>query len=456
MSSIRRHLTIGLLAASALLLAVSGALVWLLVREALMRQFDASLRARAAIIQEGVEEEDGELEVELPPQVLGPSGEGIVPTLFQVWTSAGVSALKSENLGAGQLPRLEVAAEAERADPTEHVLADGTRVRAVATRFDASDDKKGLFRQVTMVTARSTGGMEDTLRLLSWVLAGTGLAALALMVPIIRLVLARGLKPLGLLAARTASIDAGQLHERLPEDDSPVELRPVTIRLNELLARLEASFDRERRFSSDVAHELRTPVAELKALSELAAAWPDDQATPAALAQVGAIAGEMEDVISRLTLLARAEAGNQPLDLEDLAVEGLVEEVVGRFEDRARERGLVLSLRVQPVPLRTDPALLRMILSNLIGNAVHHAPAHSEITIKLDAEGCVIRNQAPGLSASDLPCLTQRFWRKDTARSGYGHAGLGLSLSHSLASLLGCRLVPSLPVEGVLEMRLVF
>jgi signal transduction histidine kinase len=455
MTSIRRQLTIGLLAGSGLLLAASGALVWLVVREVLLRQFDASLRSRAVLIQSRIEEEDGQLEVEMPVQAIGPSGQGIMPTLFQVWTTGGVSALKSENLGAGGLPRLVLPPGETLLEPSEHVLADGTRVRAVAGRFDAADDKRGQFRDLTMVTARSMEGIENTLQLLSGVLAGTGVATLLLMVPVIRLVLGRGLRPLHELAARTAAIDSKQLHERLPEADNPEELQPVARRLNELLARLEASFERERRFSSDVAHELRTPVAELKALGEVATSWPD-QATPEAFGQVLAIAGEMEEVISRLTLLARAEAGNQPVAIEDTSVDELLADAISRFSDRASERGLRFGQRLEPVRQRTDPALLRMILTNLVGNAVYHAPDGSLIEVALDPTALSIRNQAPGLGPDDLPRLLERFWRKDETRTGYGHSGLGLSLVHSLAGLIGCVLEPSLSDAGVLQMRLRF
>ena len=453
MISIRRHLTLGLLVSCALLLTASGVLVWLLVRGALLRQFDASLRARAALLQSTVEEDDGLLQLEMPLELTGPGDTGAVPTLYQVWSAEGESALKAEALGARDLPRPALPAGVDHLSVSAMVLADGMHVRGVAARFDAADDKKGLFRRVVMMTARPTERIESTLNLLFWVLTGTGLVALVVMVPIIRWVLERGLRPLGQLAARTAAIDVRQLHTRLPEADSPVELRPVTARLNELLSRLEASFERERRFSSDVAHELRTPVAELLALGELAEAWPD-QASPAAFAQVRAIAEEMREVISRLTLLARAEAGTQPVELQETALEIVVLEVVERFAEQARHRGLTFNPRLQPVCRRTDALLLRMILTNLIGNAVHHAPAGSGVDVILDPFGITVRNQAPGLTSDDLPRLLERFWRKDASRTGYGHSGLGLSLAHSLAELIDWDLIPLLTTAGQLEMRL--
>lgn len=457
MTSIRRHLTIGLLAACVLLLAVSGAVVWLLVRGALLRQFDASLRARAVFLQANVEEDDGALELELPLEPLAPSGEAMAPVFFQAWTGSGVTALKSESLGGLDLPRMEAPSgpvPTPQTPASDHVLSDGTPVRAVAVRFDAADDKKGLFKNITLVTAGTTRGLDSTLRVLLLVLLGTGLAALVLMVPIIRWVLGRGMQPLRVLASRTAAIGVRQLDTRLPEGDSPEELRPVVGRLNELLARLEASFERERRFSSDVAHELRTPVSELKTLAELAAQWPD-QATPESFAQVGEIAEEMQEVISQLTFLSRAEAGTQPVAAEAVDLDRLIAEVVSRLAGAAAPRELTLVTRLEPVTRQTDPALFRMMVSNLVGNAVHHAPVGSTIEVVLEAGALAVRNPAPGLRPEDVPRLFERFWRKDEARSGYGHSGLGLSLVQSLGGLLGMEVIPALRPESVLEMRVV-
>ena len=130
----------------------------------------------------------------------------------------------------------------------------------------------------------------------------------------------RGLKPLRDLERQTDAIDATTLDARFDPTDAPVELRPVYERLNDLIHRLETGFDRERRFSSDLAHEMRTPVAELKMLSEVALKWPD-QAGAGTHAETLDIARQLESMIESLLALARWESGEVSLQKEtvDLA-----------------------------------------------------------------------------------------------------------------------------------------
>ena len=120
--------------------------------------------------------------------------------------------------------------------------------------------------------------LDRTLATLQLVLAGSGLLLLAATALVVPRVLRRELKPLQSLAAEAARIDAASLSARFATEGLPGELAPIAARLNELLARLEDSFERERRFSSDVAHEFRTPVAELRSLAELAIKLPDTRA----------------------------------------------------------------------------------------------------------------------------------------------------------------------------------
>jgi two-component system sensor histidine kinase QseC len=122
------------------------------------------------------------------------------------------------------------------------------------------------------------------------------------------------LRPLSSLAKRAETIHASSLQLRFPTDNIPVELLPIAQRLNDLLARLEASFAREQRFSADVAHELRTPIAELRTLAEVALKWPDD-VNQAALKEALNIALQMESVATGLMALARCDgrpAHSQP------------------------------------------------------------------------------------------------------------------------------------------------
>ena len=332
-------------------------------------------------------------------------------------------------------------------------MGPGVPARAVSLRFDAKDDKPGLYKNLTLVTALPAPELTRTLRSLALVLLGTGGAAVVLLVPLLKAALRRGLQPLADLAQATAGINAGKLDTRLDAQSVPEELQPVVSKLNALLERLETSFVRERRFSSDVAHELRTPVAELRSLAEMVANWPAE-ATPAAFADVRAIAREMEDIVNALTLLSRAQAGTQPVDLTEVNLTSLVQDALDRASPAATAKGHTFIVHLADVTAQTDATLWKMILANLIGNAVDHAPPGSTITVQLTPTAFAVSNPAPDLSQEDLPHLFERFWRKESSRTGYGHSGLGLALVSSLASLLGLRPAAALTADHQLRLGL--
>ncbi len=249
------------------------------------------------------------------------------------------------------------------------------------------------------------------------------------------LVVRRGLRPLDRLGADVQRIDVERLSGRLALDDLPVELRGMAGKLNELLERLEATFARERRFTSHAAHELRTPLAELKAMTELGAAWPEEF-TAGHVSEMLEVISELEALLEKLSLLARAETGGpgsiERIDLEESIHECLSRQKVeiasaesrGRLPDRARRvpfrSGPVAGDRPQP---RRQRRRLR--------------PAGSTIGISASPRSLSVSNDAPGLAEDDLGKLFERFWRKDGPRSGGKHSGLGLSIVRSSAEFLG-------------------
>jgi len=444
MISIRRRLTVLLTLHLVLAVLAAGLGLWLWARRSIQEQFDATLMARAEMIQSTVEEDDGHLEIEFNLTKLPEFRGGGDPVHFQIRSRTGEPVITSEGYPALGLPdRTGPRPPAPVWDSPETPA--GTRLRTLETEFDAVDDAYGDYTGLRLFVARDRRELDRSLLQIAGIVAAATLAALACLIPLVRRALRRGLLPLESFAARTGEIDLRRLPHREPLDDAPAELRPMVEKLNELLERVHQSLLRERRFTRDVAHELRTPVAELKTLAELAARWPEE-ATPRAFADVATIAAEMETLVASLTQLNRLDAGTIALERVPVAVTTVLRQLAVRLEERiiAQRHTLVLPPEDPDLLWHTDPALWRSAAGNLLENAVAYSPPGSLITVTLTDDTLTVTNPAPALTPEDLPQMTHPFWRKDAARSDQSHSGLGLALVDSIARVLGLKLVLSL------------
>lgn len=440
MISIRWRLTILLCLAIGALFIATGVGVFVAMKELLRSQFDETLTAKARALITASEIDGGDFEIDLTVQDFAGFGKD-GDDYFEIRRMSGKLFKSSPSLKADEFDSPGIGySDKAPIDDEPHIkngkLGSGALARFYVQRFYPKDDKKKRYQDLYLIVASPTTSMHLQLALLATVLGIAGSAALLLMVPVIRLGLGRGLKPLNKLAADLGHIHPEKLHERLDVQKLPAELVPVAERLNEWLGRLEASFDRERRFSSHAAHELRTPLAELKSMAELGAAWPEE-ATPEHCAEMVTVAGELEALLEKLSLLARADAGRQPVQREPIDLAATVAAAISRVESKAEQRRLRLDSRVSAGSFTCDPVLWGTILQNLLGNAVAHAPEGSEVVIEASPDRLAVSNPAPGLNEEDLERLFERFWRKDDSHSGYGHSGLGLSIVKACVALLG-------------------
>ncbi len=222
----------------------------------------------------------------------------------------------------------------------------------------------------------------------------------------------------------------------------PRELRPFGAALHTAFQRLQDALGRERRFARDVAHELRTPLAEMRMAVELAQRDAVD-ATPLH----GAIASieRMGRCIDGLLSLSRYEAGMDQAQMEPLDVVDLLRRALALAAAPAAERDVLVEAGLpSEYWVSSDPALLERIVDNLLLNAVEYAPPHSRVQLSLQhvdgSSRLRIGNDAPDLATDDLLRMGERFWRKTPARETSRHGGLGLALSRTLAEVLGLRL----------------
>lgn len=437
MTSIRQRLTSLLIAHLVAGVALAGVLLWLRARHSVLAQFDATLLARAELLQATIEEDDGHLEIEFNLGKLPEFRSEESRVLFQIRTRDGAPLITSPGFEALAIPESLWEREALPAFVTFRTPS-GEPWRGLKTRFDAADDVDGNFRGLELRVAGSSKQAQRSLARLALLTPVFAALGIGILIFLVKRSLNRGLRPLEEVAARTGEIDLARLPWRLDVADAPSELRLVVEKLNELLDRVHESLRRERRFTRDVAHELRTPVAELKSLAELARRW-EDQAGPAAFSDVGEIAAEMENLVSALTLLNRLDAGAVTPATTDVPLLPLVRQIVDRNAAAAAAGGLEIAVPEEAagVTWTTDPVLWKIAATNLIENAISYSPRGSMIRITVTPSVFAVINPAPELTTSDIGRMTDAFWRKSESRSDLNHSGLGLSIVASIARTLG-------------------
>lgn len=426
---------------------MSGALLHWQLSAALTATFDASLLARAQALRAHVEHEDGVVEFdepeEMPAFAPGPDAE-----YFCMWLSISENVKRSPSLADGLLPRR--AGTLAAPDTWDLELPDGRAGRALGVEYalvDAdSESSENDAPRLTVVVAVSRAPLDANRAALLVGLASAGALALLLGALLLRHALARSLAPVDRLAARLDALDAAHLAERVGDEPVPAELAPVTAKLDELLARLEEAFARQRRITGAMAHELRTPIAELRSAGDVAARWPDDDGLVDQLvATSGDVALRMSAAVDAVMHYCRLESGEERADLEEFAPAALLDELWQHRAAQAAERGLDFRNALPAeLRLRSDRRLLGLVFGNLLHNAVSFASggrvsaaltavdnaAAAELTLE-------ISNHTDQLGPEDLERLHEPFWRKDAARSDGAHSGLGLTLVAAVLEQLG-------------------
>lgn len=446
MRSLQQRLSLGLVLALGALLVFGGLLAYPALRSLLVEEFDYALLAKARALTAPTTAGGHGISLRFtedpPPEFQpGPRAE-----YFQVWSRDGEVAAKSPSLGdAGLL----------RPNPGTNelwlwnlTLPDGRPGRALGINL-ALDEGAGASG-FTVVFARDTMRLRSVLRTVAGGLIGGGVILLIAAAWLARIATRAGLRPVAELADEVTRIDATSLATRLSAAEAPPELRPIVEQLNSLLGRLHDAFDRERRFSANVAHELLTPVAELRALAENAVRWREDrEATGQFAADVLDAARQMERQVSTLLALARSERGELPIQREWINVSSVLESLRAQSGPRLQVKRLQLDWQVPAeATIWSDRVACRAILQNLFDNAVEHTPPGGRIVCRLERSGNVLAftlaNTNPGLQPDDLPHLFEPFWRADAARTDRSHSVLGLALAKSLAAALRCNLEATL------------
>jgi len=366
---------------------------------------------------------------------------------FQIWDGRGNTLARSDSSAGRDLPRLESAV----GRPTYHDLdlPDGHRGRAVAESIalPAGDPRRVL----TVVMAEEIENLESLESRIHFVLVLVALATIVAMLTISRYSVLRGLRPVDDLARELERVNPEDPQSRLDAGSLPGELRPMAVSFAAVLNRLLDALAREKRYARNVAHELRTPLAEMRLLADVGSSGQDPDAMRAAIRDIGVTAAEMERIVDSLLALTRYEAGLESPQPEPIDLCAELRQQVGAMTAAADQHGLTFKLDLPgEFWVHADSMLVRRLVANLLGNAIAHTPHGSAVTVRFGPGGELqFINPAPQLVAADVPRLTERFFRISTGNGG-SHAGLGLSIAAAIAKVLGLRLELSLQDDGYL------
>jgi heavy metal sensor kinase len=442
--SVRLRLTLWYVLLLAIILAAFSVGVYVVLRHSLYDNLDDSIRNRANTFLDVVSYESGRPTLAGRVSTDDPNaGESFV-RVFDA--SAGVTFDNSAAAGDAPIDPLAVdrALQGETSIRTVTVGDESMRVRTLPIRRDGSI--AGVLE-----VGQSQGDLADTLHAL--------LLILAIAYPVTLVVASVGgvflagkaLSPidsLTRLARRISAEDLTQrLNLRLPDD----EVGRLARTFDDMIARLDDAFRRQRQFTADASHELRTPLTAIKGQAEVALSKPRDAAAYREVLQtVNEEVDRLIRMVGSLLTLARADAGQIPIASEPVNLGDLITGVVEQVRPMAEERSLSLSVDPGPsVTVQADEDLLLQLLLNLLDNAIKYTPPGGIVTAGWGVDGdraeLWVADTGVGITDEHVERIFDRFYRVDRARSrAEGGAGLGLSICRWIAEAHG----GSISVQG--------
>ena len=308
-------------------------------------------------------------------------------------------------------------------------LLRGAAVTLPAPLFLGGDSAPALRLLLAMDTHHHTHFMEELQRSLLIYLVVAALLSGVLAWWAAR----RGLAPLRDMRERARRVTAHQLDERMPVASVPVEMAELAAELNTMLERLQRDFQRLSEFSSDLAHELRTPISNL--LTQTQVTLAQQREAPAYRDTLASNAEEFQRLgrmVSDMLLLAKTEHGLALPHREPIRLREEVQALFDFYDAVADDKGIGLVLEGDAT-VTGDKLMLRRAISNLLSNAIRHAPAQSRVTVRLSQTrgepSLCVENAGPTIAPEHLPRLFDRFYRVDKSRTQLGAEGTGLGLA---------------------------
>jgi two-component system, OmpR family, sensor kinase len=439
----RTRLWLGHVAVLALMLALAAfGADWALGRVILGRVDDEILAL--ATTEEAALEDNPATPLHVFEITPGPPSFVRLDKLVQITDLGGHVVARSATLGSAYLPTsADLLARLRAGETVFRTAADFGEepIRMVSLPVDVGR------RRYAIQVAMSLDDAYAAIRVGRWLFLGMSVVILIVIGVTGALLARKALSPIDQLVRRARRISEASLADRLPHPGTADEIGRLVETLNEMLGRLERSFEVRRMFSADASHELRSPLSRLRAELEVALRRPRpvaeyEETLRSCLDEVERIQGMIEELLE----LARIDANEEQELAKPISVTDLVEAAVVAVRPRARQQGVVVVSDCFPdVLVHAAPVATKVALANILDNAVKFSPAGGRVRVAVtapDGEAVIaVSDTGPGVAPEDAERLFQPFYRGKASRAaGVPGVGLGLAISRVLVQRQGGRI----------------
>ena len=423
-------------AAAAITIAIVFACVYAVVYLSAYSHLDSDIRLEREEVMNNLDQNDSTIIINRMPEweEAEHAQVEVNPTFIQLVDARGVSIFRSANLRDDQF----LFERTEQEERFFNTTLEDQHLRQ--GQFTVRNNKGTVLGYLTIGVSQ-----EESITVLHNLLI-----TLLLMFPVVLIVLyaassfaaRRSIAPVHAMITAASGMNSASISERLPLPAQQNEFHQLATTVNELLDRIEVSFRQQKQFTADASHEMRTPLAGMRGTLEVLirqARTPEHYESR--IKEVIGTVDRLDGLLDRLLELARLDTGNAVVSMQPVPLHHAVEAVRMKRDGAMQERGVHWLNEVpRGTAISADPALLDVMLDNLVGNAIKYGRTNGTITIDWDpaSRSLSIADNGEGIPAEHLPHIFERFYRADQSRSAkVAGQGLGLSIVKKLAELQG-------------------